>query len=253
MNKIKLLFTSLMAATGLIVASSSFAANEPVIQVGTEASFAPFSFKDGDTLKGFDIDVMEAVAKEIGVKVNWHPMSLDSVIQALATNQLDLAAASMSITKERQKKVDFSIPYYHTGLTFIIRTADKDKYKDAESLKGQRIGVQLGSVSAMKAKDFTDKVVNFDSMAVAYIDLKAGGTEAALNDGAANKYFLRTSPNADGLMEMGNLINATDIAMATPKGHKELLDKVNEGIRAIKANGTYDKIMEKWFGTPSSK
>lgn len=248
MNKLTKTLGTLCAAVAFAFASNSFAADEPVIQVGTEASFAPFSFKEGNTLKGFDIDVMEAVAKEIGVKVNWHPMSLDSVIQALATNQLDLAAASMSITAERQKKVDFSIPYYHTGLTFIIRTADKDKYPNSDSLKGKRIGVQLGSVSAMKAKDFTDKVVNFDSMAVAYIDLKAGGTEAALNDGAANKYFLRTSPSAEGLMEMGSLINATDIAMATPKGHKELLDKVNKGIEAIKANGTYDKIMEKWFG-----
>lgn len=231
-------------------ASTAKSNQAQVLTVGTEASFAPFSFKDGNELYGFDIDIMEAVAQEMGMQVNWAPMAFDGVIQALLTKQLDMACASISVTKERAERVDFTIPYYTTGLTFIIRTADKDKYPNVESIRGQKIGAQLGSVSSLKGEEFSPgKVVNFDSMALAYIDLKAGGTEAALNDSAANKYMLRTSNVAEGLMEVNELMNATKIAMAVPKGNPKLVEKLNAGIRAIKANGTYTKIYQKWFGT----
>lgn len=249
------LLASAVLAVGVLGLAPSAATAAPsaeaqVLNVGTEASFAPFSFKEGNEMRGFDIDVMEAVAKEMGMQVKWSPMAFDGVIQALLTNQLDMACASISVTKERAERVDFTIPYYTTGLTFIIRTADKDKYPTVASIKGQKIGAQLGSVSSLKGEEFSPgNVVNFDSMALAYIDLKAGGTEAALNDSAANKYMLRTSNVADGLMEVNELLNATKIAMAVPKGHPDLVQKLNEGIRTIKANGVYAEIYQKWFGT----
>lgn len=249
-------FKTLSAACALAMASlcgfssNAYAAeaNDSVLRVGTESSYAPFEFTVDGKLVGFDIDLMNAIAKEMGCEVEWVQMSFDGLIPALLTQQLDMAVASFTVTAERAKRINFSDPYYRSGLTFVIRNQDSEKYPDAKSLEGKRICAQLGSVSAMKAETISpSNVATFNDAAGAYMELMSGGCEAVLNDRPVNQYFLATSKASQNLHELADILDAEDMAMVLPKGDDELLQKVNAAFQALKANGTYQKIYDKWF------
>lgn len=249
-------FKTLSAACALAMASlCGFSSNvyaadavDSVLRVGTESSYAPFEFTVDGKLVGFDIDLMNAVAKEMGCEVEWVQMSFDGLIPALLTEQLDMAVASFTVTPERAKRINFSEPYYRSGLTFVIRNQDTEKYANANALNGKRICAQLGSVSAMKAETISpNNVATFNDAAGAYMELMSGGCEAVLNDRPVNQYFLATSKASHNLKELTDILDAEDMAMVLPKGDPELLQKVNAAFKAIKENGTYQQIYDKWF------
>ena len=246
-HNVRTLFcASVLSLSALGVAQ---AADEEAMQlrVGTESAYAPFEFTDNGTLTGFDIDLMNAVGEAMGAEVEWVQMSFDGLIPALLTSQLDMAIASFTVTEERAKRINFSDPYYRSGVTFVIRESDKDKYTNAESLKGQRICAQLGSVSAMKAETFSPgNVATFNDAYASYLELKSGGCEAVLNDRPVNLFFM-ASKGSDGLVEIDDLMDAEDMAMVVPKNNPELLQKVNAALKTIRDNGTYQKIYDKWF------
>lgn len=223
-------------------------AQADTLRVGTESSYAPFEFTENGELVGFDVDLMNAIARELNSEVEWVSMSFDGLIPALLTNQLDLAVASFTITPERAKRINFSDPYYRSGLTFVIRKADQDKYKSAEDLKGQRLCAQLGSVSAAKAETFSPSLVTtFSDAPAAYMELKTGGCEAVLNDRPVNQYFFKTAKVSDSLVELSDVLDAEDMAVVIPKNNQELLEQVNQALAKLKQNGTYQKIYDKWF------
>lgn len=237
---------SLSAFAG--VAAAEDGAGEALeLRVGTESAYAPFEFTEDGNLTGFDIDLMNAVGEAMGAKVEWVQMSFDGLIPALLTSQLDMAIASFTVTEERAKRINFSEPYYRSGVTFVIREGDQEKYPNAESLKGKRICAQLGSVSAFKAETFSPgNVATFNDAYASYLELKAGGCEAVLNDRPVNLYFM-ASKGSNGLVEIDELMDAEDMAMVVPKHNTELLEKVNAALKTIRENGTYQKIYDKWF------
>lgn len=243
------LCSSALALCSLVMAPNALA-EEEVLRVGTESSYAPFEFNNAQgQLVGFDIDLAEAVAKQMGAQVEWVQMPFDGLIPAMLTSQVDMAVASFTVTQERKKRINFSDPYYRSGLTFVIRKGDEGKYTSVESLKGQRLCAQLGSVSAMKAQTFSkDNVTTFNDAYAAYLELKSGGCEAVLNDRPVNLYFMATSQNASDFHEINELMDAEDMAMVIPKNNDELLTKVNKALSELKANGTYEQIYNKWFG-----
>ena len=141
----------LSLAVGAALATSAQAAT---ISVGTEATFAPFEFMDEQTkqLTGFDMEIIEAVAKEMGDDVRVHNMGFDALIPSLQTGIIDVTVAAMTITPERQKRVDFTDPYYQSGLVIMVRKEDAKKYTNFGSLEGQRLCAQIGTTGAMMAK-----------------------------------------------------------------------------------------------------
>ena len=236
-HNVRTLFCASVLSLSALGAGVAQAADEEAMQlrVGTESAYAPFEFTDNGTLTGFDIDLMNAVGEAMGAEVEWVQMSFDGLIPALLTSQLDMAIASFTVTEERAKRINFSDPYYRSGVTFVIRESDKDKYTSAESLKGQRICAQLGSVSAMKAETFSPgNVATFNDAYASYLELKSGGCEAVLNDRPVNLFFMAS-------------MDAEDMAMVVPKNNPELLQKVNAALKTIRDNGTYQKIYDKWF------
>lgn len=219
-----------------------------VLRVGTESSYAPFEFTQEGKLVGFDIDLMNAVAAEMGAQVEWVQMPFDGLIPAMLTSQVDMAVASFTITPERAKRVEFSSPYYRSGLTFVINQSDSEKYTSADKIAGQRICAQLGSVSAMKAETLSPgNVATFNDAYAAYLELKQGGCVAVLNDRPVNQYFMATSKAASSMVELEEVLDAEDMGMAIPKGNKELAEKVNAALKTLKDNGTYQQIYDKWF------
>lgn len=242
----------LAGAAFMALSSSAWAqdANRGPLRVGTESSYAPFEFTQDGKLVGFDIDLAEAVAQELGYEIEWVQMPFDGLIPAMLTSQVDMAVASFTVTEERAKRVNFSAPYYRSGITFVVRSSDATKYQaGADALKGQQLCAQLGSVSAMKAETLSPgKVTTFNDAYAGYLELKQGGCEAMVNDRPVNQYFMKTSKGAEGLVELTQVLDAEDMAMVIPKSNEELLAQVNQALESLKAKGIYDELYTKWFG-----
>lgn len=238
-------------ATVLASALIGGAACAATLNVGTEATFAPFEFMDEKTkeVTGFDMEIIEAVAKATGDKVRLHNMGFDGLIPSLQAGIIDVTVAAMTITPERQKRVDFTEPYYQSGLTILIRKADAAKYTDLKAFEGTRLCAQIGTTGAMMANRVKDaKVTEFNSITEAFMELKAGGCAAVINDKPVVDYYL-VRRGDDSVMTLPQVFDAENYGMAVKKGNKALLDKLNEGLKEIKANGEYDRIYAKWFGT----
>lgn len=243
-----------VAALGCMSSSLAYA---ETLRVGTEATYAPFEFAAEDgSLTGFDVELIQAIGKEAGYdKVEVLNMPFDGLIPALMTSQIDTIIAAMSITPERAKRVAFSEPYYTSGLSVLILEENKDKYPKVDSLKGKSLCAQIGTTGAMTAETLSPgKVKAFNTEPEAFMELKAKGCEGVVNDRPINLYFLAQTAASDGVTEINEILTAEKYGIAVHKNNKELLEKLNAGLKKLQENGTYDAIYQKWFKlTPTTK
>jgi polar amino acid transport system substrate-binding protein len=153
----------------------------------------------------------------------------------------------MSITEERSKKIAFSKPYYKSGLSIVVK-GDNNSITSFKDLEGKRIAVQIGTTGAEEARKIKDaKVREYNSNSEAYMELKAGGVDAVVNDLPVNEYYLTKSGEKNAKI-VGDIVNAEEYGMAVTKKNTELVEKVNKAIDELKKNGEYEKIYVKWFG-----
>jgi len=219
------------------------------LKVGAEATFPPFEFQDEQSKDyvGFDVDLMKAIGKQMGMEVEIVNIGFDGLIPALEGGQIDAAASGMTITEERSKKVNFSKPYYKSGLSIIVR-ADNNTINGFKDLEGKRIAVQIGTTGAAEAQKIKDaKVREFNSASEALLELKAGGADAVVNDLPVNEYYLAKGGSKDAKL-VGEVLSSEEYGIAVVKKNTELIGKINKALDAIKQNGEYAKIYEKWFG-----
>ena len=234
------------ALSGAFVSSAALA---ETLKVGTEATFAPFEFAEADgKLTGFDVELMQAIGKEIGAEVQIINMPFDGLIPALLTSQIDASIAAISITPERLKRVTFSAPYYTSGLSVLIREEDRAKYPKIDALKGEYLCAQIGTTGSMTAEQLSPgKVKNFNTEPEAFMELKAKGCSGVVNDRPINLYFLSQSNASEGVTEINEVMTAEKYGIAMRKDNDSLIKRVNEGLEKIKANGVYEQIYRKWF------
>lgn len=237
---------TLAAATALLAAGT--AVNAETLRVGTEATYAPFEFSDSSgNLTGFDVELIRAIGKEAGFDVEIANMPFDALIPGLMTGQLNTVIAAMTITEERAKRVDFSAPYYTSGLSVLIREEDAENYPDVNSIKGKHLCAQIGTTGAMTAEKLSPgKVTTFNTEPEAFMELKAKGCDGVVNDRPINLYFLAQSAS-EGVVEINEILTAEKYGIAVRKGNTELLNKINTALQTLKDNGTYDAIYQKWF------
>ena len=223
-----------------------------VLKVGAEMSFPPFEFQEEGSKEyvGFDMDLARAVAKQMGYEIQIQNLGFDGLIPALEAGNIDMIVSGMSITEERAKKVAFSKPYYKSGLSIVVK-ADNTTIKSFKDLEGKNIAVQIGTTGAEEAKKIKDaKVREYNSNAEAYMELKAGGVDAVVNDLPVNEYYLAKSGDKNAKL-LGDVINSEEYGMAMTKKNTALTEKVNAALDELKKNGEYDKIYMKWFGKKS--
>lgn len=215
--------------------------------VATDTAFVPFEFKDGDHYTGFDIDMWDAIAKEIGVTYELRPMDFAGIIPALQTGQVDVALAGITIKPERQQVIDFSDGYYDSGLMLMVPT-DSD-IASFEDLKGKTLAVKTGTSSSDYAEEnFKDtELRKFPNIDNAYLELRTGGVDAAMHDTPNVLYYINTA-GGGAVKAVGEQMMAHQYGIGFPKG-SELVAKVNAALADMKADGRYDAIYEKWFGT----
>ena len=257
MKKLVIMMMAVITAVAMLVAGCGGSGEKKeaasdgakVLRVGTEPAFAPFEFqKEGSKeLTGFDIDLVKAVGKQMGYKVEIQNMGFDALIPALEAGNIDVAIAGMSITDERKKVVAFSDPYYTSGLLIMV-PKDNTTIKSIEDLKGKRIACQIGTTGEKKSRSIEGAVVTaFNTQSEASMELKNGGADAVINDAPVVAYYLQQG-GASVAKTVGEKMEAEDYGMAVNKNKPELAAEINKAMAELKKNGEFDKIYATWFG-----
>jgi polar amino acid transport system substrate-binding protein len=243
-------------ACGKVSSSSNAAAETKVdkikkagkIVLGTSADYPPYEYHksiDGkDTIVGFDINIANQIAKDLGVTVEVKDMDFKSLLGALQAGDVDLILAGMNPTPERAQSVDFSKVYYVAVQKIIVRAEDKDKIKTVDDLKGMKIGVQKGSTQEGIAKD---QLPNSQAVALSKISdlvlaLKSKNIDAAMIEEPVAVSYVNA--NSDLAISDVN-IKAEDSgsAVAIKKDEKDFMDSINKTLDRIKSDKTLDKYV----------
>jgi histidine transport system substrate-binding protein len=231
------------------------------IRLASEGAYPPFNEIASDgSLKGFDIDIGNALCAEMKAKCSWVKQEWDGMIPALVSRKFDAIVASMSITEERKQKVDFTNKYYASPLALIAKDGSPLK-PEAASLKGKKVGVQRGTVSDNFATRFWEgkgpQVVRYAKQDEAYLDIKSGRLDAVFADYWEAWGGFLTKPEGKGYgvagehvygktkEEMG--VVGDGIGIAIRKKDTDLRDQLNKALAAIRANGKYDEVRKKYF------
>jgi glutamine transport system substrate-binding protein len=217
------------------------------LMVGCDTDFKPFEFK-GDDGKyiGFDIDIWDAVATDLKLNYTLKPMDFYQLIPALRTGAINVAIAGITITSEREKIIDFSYPYFDSGLLVMVRSERKDIY-GIGALTDKIIATKEGTTSADFARNIQNKEVKlFPNIEQAYKELLAGSADAVIYDSPALLYYTKTE--GKGMVKtVGYMYKRQSYGIAFSQGSL-LREKVSLAILKLIEDGRYDIISRKWFG-----
>ena len=214
------------------------------IYVGTNSEFAPFEYLDNGEIVGFDMDLITAISKEIGMEMEIKDMSFDGLLPALQAKKIDMIIAGMTATEERKKAVNFSKAYYSANQV-IITAEDAEDISNFEGLKGKKVGVVLGFTGDVVVSEIDGvDVKKYNASYAAILDLKGGKIDAVVLDVEPAKNFVK---NNDGIKITSAEGEKEEYAMAVSKDNAELLKKINTALVKLKEDGTYDELLKKWF------
>jgi len=207
----------------------------------TEATFPPYEFLRGQEIAGIDVEICRAVATKLNRPFKAETVDFDSVIPAVISGKADLAAAGITVTEDRKKNVDFSIPYVKTGIVVIFK---KDNpFKDKDQLKGKKIGVQSGTTSeTFVLEQLKQEPERAKSPAEAVAALKSGRVEFVIADIDPAKNCVKGEAD----LALSDFITSEEYAVAIRKGQPELLKVVNETIEALKKSGQLDQWIKEF-------
>jgi arginine/ornithine transport system substrate-binding protein len=247
---------ALFGALALSVLSMSSFADEKPLKIGIEAAYPPFASKAPDgSIVGFDYDIGNALCAEMKVKCTWVEQEFDGLIPALKVRKIDAILSSMSITDDRKKSVDFTNRYYRTPARLVLKQGTQVSDSLAE-LKGKKIGVQRGSIHDRFAtevlKPLGVEVMPYGSQNEIYLDVAAGRLDGTVADATLLQDGFLNTDAGKGYAFAGPAFTdgkyfGDGIGIAVRKGDKANLDRLNAAIAAIRANGEYKKIQDKYF------
>jgi len=223
-----------------------------VFRIGTEGTYAPFTYHDeSGKLVGFDVEIGEAIAERLGVKAQFLEGKWDGLIAGLDANRYDAVINQVGITEERKQKYDFSEPYISSKAALIVR-ADDDSIKGFEDLKGKKAAQSLTSNYGKMAQEAGAELVATDGFDQSIQLVVQGRADATINDSLSFLDFKKKQPNAP-VKIAATEDEAAYSGVIIAKGQPELLAAINKALEDIKADGTYQKISEKYFGADVSE
>ncbi|KAF0812197.1 L-cystine-binding protein FliY [Andreprevotia sp. IGB-42] len=224
-----------------------------VLRVAAFDSNPPFGFLDGKTrqISGLDVDVAQAIAKKIGVKLELVPTNPANRIPLLVAGKADLVAANFTVTDERRKQVDFSLPYFASGQQFIAR---KGILKTPEQLAGLRVGVDKGTTQEIHLREKYPQttLVAYDDTPLAFTALRNGNVQAISQDGSKLVALLAQAPDKQKYELAPFTLTREYQAIGVPKGETRLVSLVNDTLKELEKSGSAKTIYERWFG-PDTK
>ncbi|WP_340620101.1 ABC transporter substrate-binding protein [Xenorhabdus siamensis] len=259
-NQSRLAVTALLTSLVLVSGVAKADKLDDIKKVGTVRiavfdSNPPFGFIDPKTKKlaGYDVDIANAIASDLGVKLQLRPTNPANRIPLLSSKKIDLIAANFTITDERAKQVDFSIPYFATGQKFIAR---KGVLTNPDDIAKLRIGADKGTVQEITLRERypTAKVISYDDTPLAFAALRNGNVQAITQDDAKLVGLLANVPEAQKAdFEISPFsITREYQAVAASKGETRLVEAVNQTLLKLEKEGEAEKIYNRWFG-PDTK
>ena len=225
--------------------SFSCSKSNDVIKMGTNAAFPPFEYTLGTEVVGFDVTVSQLISRDYGKELKVVDMNFDGLIAALQSGSIDFIAAGMTATEERRKNVDFSEPYYQSKQTIIVKASDASVVS-VNDLKGKVVGVQAGTTGELFATEEIEglNVKSFKTGIDAALALKNGAIEAIIIDELPAQEIVRRNVE---LKLVDDDFYTDEYAIAVKKGNTELLNSINKTIEKIKADGTYQKLIDAYM------
>lgn len=216
--------------------------------VVSDTSFVPFAFEEGGEYVGFDMDVIQHIADSVGFEIEQETTNFDGIIPGLQTGSFDVAIAGITITDERAEVVDFTSPYYKSGLR-IAAPIDDDEIQSVDDLEGLTVASRLGSTSADYIENNIEGATanTYEQLDQAYLSVEGGGSDAILYDAPNVEYYVLTA-GEDSLRVTGELLEAQDYGIAVSQGNEDLVEAMNEAIAEMIEDGSYADIYEEWFG-----
>ena len=254
--------TILLAALLQAVAvSPAFAADDlaqikssGVFKVGTEGTYAPFTYHDeSGKLTGFDVEIATEIAKRLGVKPEFVEGKWDGLIAGLDVNRYDAVINEVAVTDARKAKYDFSTPYIASHAALIVRS-DNTAIKTFDDLKGKKSANTLTSNFGKIAKDHGAEVVGVQGFNESIDLLTSGRVDATVNDSLSFLDFKKHKPDAQvKIVAIDNSADSDKSAVLVRKGNPQLVAAIDKALADIKADGTYEKISQKYFGKDVSQ
>ncbi len=235
-------------------AAGSAPAATRVYVVGTDAAYAPFeSQNEKGEIVGFDIDVVRAAAAKAGIEVKFVNTPWEGIFNALKQGDRDLLVSSITITDERRQSMDFSEPYFDAHQLIAVK-ADSRVAHFAD-LKALKVGVQNGTtgdeaISRLQGKNSTD-IKRFESTPLALKELEAGGIDAVVADNGVVVNYVKNNAGSKFKTVDDPAFVPEHYGIAVRKGDAALLARINTGLAAIRADGSYDRIYANYLGAPA--
>jgi polar amino acid transport system substrate-binding protein len=217
------------------------------LTVGSDTSFPPFESMEGNVAVGFDVDLMNAIGKEMGIpKVVFLTEGFDTLIPTLkAGGKFDVIASGMTIKADRQKEIDFSDPYYDSNQSVAMKAGST--LNDVAELSGKKIGVQSGTTGEEYAGQNIPnaKLVPFKTATEAFAALQAGNVDAVINDLPVTVEIVKDK--ARGLVIVKEIPTGEQYGFGVSKDNPDLLKAINEALAKVKASGEYQTLYDKYF------
>ena len=222
-------------------------AQDNVLRVGTDATFPPMEFVDNGKRTGFDIELMEAMAKAMGKQIEWIDIDFKGLIPGLISKRFDMAVSAIYITDERKKVVDFTDPYYAGGLVAMVKD-NNAAIKKLSDLDGKKVSVQVGTKSVSYLAEKFPKVqrVEVEKNQEMFNLVDIGRADAAVTGKPAAYQYVRTR---GGMRVLEEQLTTEEYGMALRKDTPELTKAVNAALAKLKADGTYAAIVKRWFSS----
>jgi ABC-type amino acid transport substrate-binding protein len=218
--------------------------NEGELRVGSDIPYPPFEFGRAPDYEGFDVDIVNEVAKRLDLEPKFVKTPFDPIFRNLAQGRFDMVASSTTITPERERTVDFSDPYFPANQSLMVKRGSDIKTEG--DLAGKRVAAQLGTTGADYAKKEVDAetVRTYDLVDDAFKALQADQVDAVIADFPVTKYAERSKPD---LVVVRAIETGEEYGLGFAKESTALRERVNTALQEMKDDGTYTKIYKKWF------
>jgi polar amino acid transport system substrate-binding protein len=224
--------------------------NDGKLTTCTHMPYKPFQFEQGGKIVGFDVDMVDLVAKELGVTQEIVDTPFEGIQSGedLNARKCDIAAAAMTITPERQEKIDFSAPYFDANQALLVKKGSG--IKSFDDLKGKTLGVQSGTTGKLYAEENAQpkgvELKDYEDLALELSSVKSGQVPAAINDIPVLLDYVKSNPELEVAAQYET---GEQYGFGMKKGTSDELKKVvDQVIEQARTDGTYDRIYEKWFG-----
>ena len=245
-------FTSLAA---LLVGTVALSAEADAIRVGMSGGYFPFTFVKQDTLQGFEVDLMNALAQRTGDTVAFSTMSFSGLIGALESGRIDTIANQITITPDRAAKFAFSQPYVYDGAQVVVKKGNETEITGVESLRGRTVAVNLGSnfEQLLRELPFADEIDIRTYESNVAQDTALGRVDAFVMDRVSSAQVIKESPLPLALagLPFSEIQNA--LPFRNDADGQALRDRLDAALTEMKADGTLKAISEKWLGLDVTK